>query len=260
MTDLLERMRGGLVVSVQAAPRSPLAAPEHLAAIARAVEAGGAVGIRTEGVAAVAAIADAVSVPVIGLVKRSVPGSDVYITPELEDAVAVAEAGADLVAVDATERLRPDGRTGADFVAAAVAELPERVLADVDTASAGRAAADAGATAVATSLSGYTGRSEKRATADAATTESAAAPTGFVAAPTGSAAEPAAGGPDVDLVAELSRGLHVPVLAEGRYATATDVDAAFAAGAFAVVVGTAITDPTALTRRLAAATPAGGDA
>jgi N-acylglucosamine-6-phosphate 2-epimerase len=156
--------------------------------------------------------------------------------------------------------LRPDGRTGADFVAAAVAELPERVLADVDTASAGRAAADAGATAVATSLSGYTGRSEKRATADAATTESAAAPTGFVAAPTGSAAEPAAGGPDVDLVAELSRELHVPVLAEGRYATEADVDAAFAAGAFAVVVGTAITDPTALTRRLAAATPAGGDA
>ena len=104
VNEALERMRGGLVVSVQAAPGSPLAAPEHLAAIARAVEAGGAVGIRTEGVETIRAIREAVGVPVIGLVKRRTPGTEVYITPELADALAVAEAGADLVAVDATER------------------------------------------------------------------------------------------------------------------------------------------------------------
>jgi N-acylglucosamine-6-phosphate 2-epimerase len=222
VTGALERMRGGLVVSVQAAPGSPLAAPEHLAAIARAVEAGGAVGIRAEGVATVRAIRDAVEVPVIGLVKRRGAGSDVYITPDLADAVAAAEAGADLVAVDATERARGDGASGAEFVAAADAELPGRILADVDVADAGRAAAEAGAAAVATTLSGYTDTS-------------AGAP-----------------GPDIPLVAELAAGLVIPVFAEGRYGSAADVRAAFEARAFAVVVGTAITDPAELTRRLAA--------
>jgi N-acylglucosamine-6-phosphate 2-epimerase len=223
VSDALERMRGGLVVSVQAAPGSPLAAPEHLAAVARAAEAGGAVAIRTEGLAAVAAIREALDVPVIGLVKRRVPDSDVYITPALEDALAVAETGAELVAVDATERLRADRTSGPEFVGALAAELPGRVLADVDDAGAGRAAAAAGAAAVATTLSGSSGP------------------------------------PAVALVAELAAALDVPVLAEGRYATPADVRAAFEAGAFAVVVGTAITDPTALTRALADATPGGAD-
>jgi N-acylglucosamine-6-phosphate 2-epimerase len=237
VTEALERMRGGLVVSVQAAADSPLAAPGHLAAIARAVEAGGAVGIRTEGVDATRAIRDAVAVPVIGLVKRHAPGSEVYITPELEDALAVADAGAELVAVDATERPRADGTSGPDFVAAVSAELPGRIVADVDQASAGHAAARAGAAAVATTLSGYTGLSGP---------------------PVSDGARPAEG-PDVSLVAELSRELDLPVLAEGRYATPDDVRAAFKAGAFAVVVGTAITDPGELTRRLASSTPAGAD-
>ncbi len=233
MNGALERMRGRLVVSVQAAPGSPLAAPEHLAAIARAVVAGGAAAIRTEGVAAVGAIREAVDVPVIGLVKRRAPGSDVYITPDLEDATGVAEAGAELVAVDATERSRADGAVGAEFVAVVGAELPGRILADVDDASAGRAAAEAGAAAVATTLSGYTGAG-------------------------GSAADGTAG-PDVPLVAALARELDVPVLAEGRYGSPDEIRAAFEAGAFAVVVGTAITDPGELTRRLAAATPGGLD-
>jgi len=225
---MLERMRGGLVVSVQAAPGSPLAAPEHLAAIARAVEAGGAVGIRTEGVDAIRAIRDAVDVPVIGLVKRLTPGTDVYITPEIADVAAVAEAGADLVAVDATERPRADGTGGPEFVAAASAELPGRIVADVDTESAGRAAAEAGAAAIATTLSGYT----------MADTPS---------------------GPDIPLVSQLSQTIVVPVFAEGRYSTQEEVWAALGAGAFAVVVGTAITNPEALTRRLATPPPLGAD-
>ena len=243
LSDALERMRGGLVVSVQAAPGSPLAAPEQLAAMARAVEAGGAVGIRAEGPAAVAAITAAVDVPVIGLVKRSVPGSEVYITPALEDALAVAEAGAELVAADATGRPRADGTAGAEFVAALAAELPGRVVADVDGAAAGRAAAEAGAAAVATTLSGHPGA-----------TYAAGARLPEQARRAGPVAEP-----DLRLVAELAGELDVPALAEGRYATPAQVRAAFEAGAFAVVVGTAITDPTALTSGLAAATPGGAD-
>jgi putative N-acetylmannosamine-6-phosphate epimerase len=113
-------------------------------------------------------------------------------------------------------------------VAAAGAELPGRVVADVDDVSAGRAAAEAGAAAVATTLSGYTGTEDPD-------------------------------GPDTTLVAELSQEIAIPLLAEGRYSTQEQVWAALGAGAFAVVVGTAITDPEALTRRLATAPPLGAD-
>ena len=216
-------MRGGLVVSVQAPPGSPLAGPEIMSAIARAAELGGAVGIRAEGTADVRAIKDAVGVPVIGLIKRDVPGSPVRITPSVEDALAVADAGADMVAVDATLRPRPGGLSARDFLAELAGALEPPLLADVDSLEAGVAARAAGADAVATTLSGYAG--------DAGPPEE----------------------PDLELVGRLAAELDCPVLAEGRYSTPTQVAAALDAGAFAVVVGTAITDPAALTRRLAAA-------
>jgi N-acylglucosamine-6-phosphate 2-epimerase len=215
----LDAMRGGLVVSVQASPGSPLASPETMSAIARAAELGGAAGIRAEGADDVRAIKSAVSVPVIGLVKRDVPDSPVRITPDLEDARAVVSAGADVVAVDATLRTRSGGMTSHDFVAALAGELERPVLGDVDSFEAAMAAHAAGADAVATTLSGYTG--------DA----------------------PAPEEPDLELVQRLAGELDCPVLAEGRYSTPDDVRAALEAGAFAVVVGTAITDPTVLTPR-----------
>jgi N-acylglucosamine-6-phosphate 2-epimerase len=218
----LEAMRGGLVVSVQAPPGSPLATPETMSAIARAAELGGAAGIRAEGPEDVRAIKRAVAVPVIGLLKRDVPGSPVRITPSLSDARVVAEAGADVVAVDATLRTRSNRMTTGDFLAALVDELELPVLADVDSLEAGVAARAAGADAVATTLSGYTGHGAMPDT------------------------------PDLELVARLVRELDCPVLAEGRYATPDHVRAALDAGAFAVVVGTAITDPVTLTRRFAA--------
>jgi N-acylglucosamine-6-phosphate 2-epimerase len=215
VNEALEALRGGLVVSVQAPTESPMAASSHLAAMARAAELGGAAGIRAQDIRAVK---EAVQLPVIGLRKRHVEGSEVYITPELEDARAVAAAGADIVAVDATLRPRPDGVD----LASLVSELPVPVLADVDSLEAGVAAREAGAAAVATTLAGYTG-----------------------------AAPP--DGPDLDLVAALAAALDRPVFAEGRIATPDQARAAFEAGAFAVVVGTAITDPVALTRGFAAA-------
>jgi N-acylglucosamine-6-phosphate 2-epimerase len=225
VSGVLEALRGGLVVSVQASPGTPLAPPAHIAAMARAAALGGAAGIRaTE----VAAVKQAVALPVIGLRKRRVEGSEVYITPSLEDARAVAAAGADMVAVDATLRPRPDGVD----LASLVAELPVPVLADVDCLEAGLAAREAGAAALATTLAGYT---------DAASVATAAG---------GSAS----GEPDLELVAALAAELDCPVIAEGRIATPEQARAAFDAGAFAVVVGTAITDPAALTRGFAAAT------
>jgi N-acylglucosamine-6-phosphate 2-epimerase len=217
----LEALRGGLVVSVQGFP--------EIAAMARAAEAGGAAGIRAQ---EVAAVKGAVDLPVIGLRKREVEGSEVYITPTVEDARAVAGAGADIIAVDATLRPRPGGLSAERFLAELVRELPHPILADVDSLEAGLAARDAGAAAVATTLAGYTG-----GTLTAASPDSGSAPAG----------------PDLDLVAALAAELDCPVFAEGRIATPDQAHAAFEAGAFAVVVGTAITDPVALTRGFAAA-------
>lgn len=223
MSDPLAAIAGGLVVSVQAPPGSPLRDPSHMAAIARAAELGGAAGIRAAGDDDVAAVKAAVGLPVIGLRKRSLDGSPVVITPEVADAEAVAAAGADMVAVDATARPRPGAASGAELVAA-LDGLGVPVLADVDTLEAGVAAREAGAAAVASTLSGYTGG-------------------------------PPPDEPDVELVAALAGELDCPVLAEGRIATPEYVRAAFDAGAHAVVVGTAITEPIALTRRLAEAAP-----
>ena len=214
------------MVSVQAPGDSPLAETSHMVAMARAAAAGGAAGIRAEG-PDVGAIREAVGLPLIGLRKRRVAGSDVYITPELEDARAVGDA--DIVAVDASLRPRPGGEDGPSFVAALARELALPVLADVDSYDAGVAARAAGAAAVATTLSGYTD------------------------------ADPPPSGPDIELVRRLAEALDCPVLAEGRYASPGDVRAAFAAGAHAVVVGAAITDPLALTRRFAAAVPGKAD-
>ena len=218
----------GLVVSVQAPAGSPLASPGHMAAIARAAEAGGAAAIRAEGAEDVAAIKQAVGLPVIGLRKRHVSGCEVYITPEAEDARALVAAGADAVALDATLRPRPGGVAAKDLIAALAGELGCPLLADVDSLEAGVAARAAGAHAVATTLAGYTG--------DGAVPQA----------------------PDLELVAGLAARLDCPVLAEGRYATPAAARAALDAGAWAVVVGTAITDPLALTRRFAAALERGG--
>jgi N-acylglucosamine-6-phosphate 2-epimerase len=148
----------------------------------------------------------------------------VYITPQLEDAHEVTAAGADVIAVDATSRARPGGVEPGEFIATLVRELERPVLADVASLEDGVLARRAGAAAVATTLSGYT--------------DGRAAPAD----------------PDLELVRRLAAKLDCPVLAEGRYRSPEAVGAAFDAGAFAVVVGAAITDPLALTSRFAAAT------
>ena len=221
----LELLRDALIVSCQAPPGSPLRAPAHMAAMAQAAMAGGARGIRAEGAADIEAITRAVGLPVIGLRKLTLAGTDVYITPTLPSAREVVAAGAAVLAVDATLRPRDDGAPPDAFIRRLNRELGVPVLADVDTLAAGVRARAAGAAAVATTLSGYTGPD----------------------------APPE--GPDIELVAALAARLDCPVVAEGRYATPEQVRAAFAAGAFAVVVGTAITNPVALTQRFAAGTP-----
>ncbi|MEJ3653691.1 putative N-acetylmannosamine-6-phosphate 2-epimerase [Actinomycetes bacterium KLBMP 9759] len=208
---------GSLVVSCQASRSSPLHGPESMARMARAAAAAGAAGIRANGPADVAAIRAAVDLPIIGINKLG-DRDGVFITPTVDAAAAVIEAGADLVAVDGTLRPRPDGGSFADLVAAVHDRFGVPVMADVDSLDAGLAARDAGADLVASTLSGYTGG-------------------------------PVPPGPDLELVTALVSKLDCPVVAEGRYSTPELFRAALDAGAHAVVVGGAITDPTLITAR-----------
>jgi putative N-acetylmannosamine-6-phosphate epimerase/N-acetylglucosamine kinase-like BadF-type ATPase len=212
--------RGAFVVSCQAREDNPLHGASFMAAMARAAAAGGAAAIRAEGVADIAAIRAAVDLPLIGLIKRWDADFPVYITPDLASARAAIDAGADIVAIDATDRPRR-GET-LEVLIPAIRALGARVLADVATEAEGLRAAALGADAVATTLSGYT---------DAA---------------------PAGPGPDLDLLSALLRRLDVPVLAEGRFTTPAEVAEALARGAHAVVVGTAITNPREIVRRFVA--------
>ena len=215
---------GTMVVSCQAGPGNPLDSPAAMALMARAAEAGGAGAIRANGPADIAAIRAVTSLPIIGLHKLGDPAG-VFITPTYEAAAGVVAAGADLVALDGTLRPRPDGQPLDRQIRRIHDELGVPVLADVDSLDAGLAARDAGADLVATTLSGYT-------------------------------AGPTPTGPDVELVRRLAARLDCPVVAEGRIRTTEDVRAVCDAGAYAVVVGHAITDPTDITARLVSAIPA----
>ncbi|MBZ6079153.1 N-acetylmannosamine-6-phosphate 2-epimerase [Microvirga puerhi] len=215
--DSLAALRGHLVVSCQAPVGSPMRGTSHMVAMAEAAIMGGAAGIRAQGCDDVQAIVR-LGRPVIGLIKRDEPGSPVYITPRVDDVEALASSGAQIVAADATGRARASGETTRQLVAA-THRAGALFMADVDHIDAALAAVEAGADLVGTTLSGYTGG-------------------------------PVPQEPDLGLVEELCRRLKVPVIAEGRYRTPEHVRAAFQVGAWSVVVGGAITDPLALTRRL----------
>ena len=216
--------KGALVVSCQAREDNPLHGPSFMAAMALAAAQGGAGAIRANGPRDIAAIRAAVELPVIGILKRFMEGVPVYITPSFADAEAVAAAGADIVAVDATARDR-GGETLADLIDAIRGRLGVPVFADVSTLDEGLAAEAAGAAYVATTLAGYTGH----------------------------AAVARDAGPDLDLLAALVAACRVPVVAEGRFDSPDLAARALALGAHAVVVGTMITNPREISRRFAAA-------
>jgi N-acylglucosamine-6-phosphate 2-epimerase len=219
ISPILAQMRGGLIVSCQALEDEPLHGAHIMAAMARAAVQGGAVGIRANSPADVAAICAAVEVPVIGLYKEVLPGFPVYITPTVLHAEAVAAAGAEIVAIDATNRRRPDGQDAAMFIRQVGEHTGRLVLADVATYEEGLAAWKAGAEAVSTTLSGYTDDSPRQT------------------------------GPDFDLIKRLAADLPIPVIAEGRISTPEQAAQALDLGAFAVVVGGAITRPQLITRQ-----------
>lgn len=222
LSDLL----GGLIVSCQAPDDSPLRRSDMMALMAEAAIAGGATGIRAQGVEDIRAIAAITDLPIIGL-KKAPPLTPerVYITPGFEDAAALVAAGAGVVALDGTPRQRPGGEDLRTIIARIHDELGVLVMADIDSVASAEYAVACGADVVGTTLAGYT--------TDTLHT--------------------AADSINLGLVAEVAAAVAVPVIAEGRIWTPDDAIAALAAGAAGLVVGTAITNPLSITRRFHAA-------
>jgi len=223
----LQALSGGLIASCQPVRGGVFDTPDAVARFALAALHGGAVGLRIESLADLRAVraalrVAALDVPVIGLIKRAVPGSDVFITPELSDVHALLEAGADIVAFDATDRPRP---VAVRDILAAIHAGGALAMADVATAAEGEAAHAAGAELVASTLSGYAPGS------------------------------PDQEGPDLELVGALA-GSGALVIAEGRIATRDQAAAARQRGAFAVTIGTAFSRPELIVASFAAAVTA----
>ncbi len=217
--QLQQQVHHQLIVSCQAPANSPLHDPSIIAAIAQATLQQGAAGLRIDSPEHIRAVRDRCpGTPLIGLWKQTFPNSDVYITPQLAHAQAVASAGADLIALDCTLRPRPDGTAMADLVRAVRQSLGKPVMADVDSLEAALAAVAAGADCVGTTLYGYTAATQHLS------------PPGF------------------ELLQQLVEALTVPVLCEGGIASPAMAQQAIALGAHAVVVGTAITGIDLLTQ------------
>jgi len=214
LRQLALKVSGGLIVSVQAPPGSPLRDPYVIAAMAEACLANGAVGVRLESPEHIAAVRQRCpSALIVGLWKRTFPHSDVYITPGWHEVQSVWAAGADVVALDATDRVRPDGDSLEILLQRIHQELSMPIMADVDSLITGLKAAELGCAWIGTTLYGYT-----------KTTDSFQPPAW-------------------ELLTQLQAELPADVLliCEGGISTSSDAVKAMEEGADAVVVGTAIT-------------------
>ena len=209
-----EQLDQGLIVSVQAPLGSPMRDPEVIAAMAEAALRNGAVGVRLESPEHIGAVRRRCpQALIIGLWKRTFPGSSVYITPGWREIQAVWSAGADVIALDATQRPRPQQQDLADLIQRCRTELRAPLMADVDSVANGVRAAELGCNWVGTTLFGYT-----EATADQRP-------------------------PGLQLLPDLRHQLNssIRLVCEGGIATPSAARAALDAGADNVVVGTAIT-------------------
>lgn len=219
MNDILLKLKGCMIVSCQSEGDDPFNAdPEYMALFARAVEMGGAKGIRTQGIEKLKAIKRAVSLPVIGLLKGKFADGTVKISGSYNEVEQLIAAGADIVAIDGTFRER-EGLSGPDFIH----EVKERygclVLADIATYEEAMACEKAGADCISTTLNGYTPDTIQDHDS----------------------------GPNFKVLADIVKDAKIPVFAEGRFNTPSEACHAMELGAYLVITGTAITRPRVVT-------------
>ena len=220
--ELFEQLKGKIIVSCQAVPGEPLYVEEKsiMYLMARAAKQAGTPAIRTSSIRDVIAIKEETGLPVIGLIKIKYEGFESYITPTMKEVDELAAAGSDVIAFDCTAQKRGDGKTIDEFIAEVRKKYPDAILmADISTYEEGINAWKLGVDMVGTTMSGYTAHSPKT------------------------------DGPDYELVKRLSAEVDIPVIGEGRVHSPEQAVEMLNAGAFAVVVGDAITRPLEIAQR-----------
>lgn len=219
---LFEKMKGKVIVSCQAVPGEPLYVEEKsiMYLMARAAKQAGTPMIRTSSIRDVVAIKEETGLPVIGLIKIQYPGFEKYITPTMKEVDELVAAGSDIIAFDCTEMKRGDGITNSEFISQVREKYPDQILmADISTYEEGVNAWKLGMDLVGTTMNGYTPYTTKT------------------------------DGPNYELVERLSAILDIPVIGEGRVHSPEQAVKMLEAGAFAVVVGGAITRPLEIAQR-----------
>ena len=217
---ILDTIRGGLIVSCQALENEPLHSSYIMQRMAVAAMYGGAVGIRANSVSDILEIRKEVKLPVIGIIKSLYDDSDVYITPSMKEVDELMTVRPEIIALDATKRMRPGKRSLEDFFAEVRAKYPEQIfMADCSTLEEGLNAAKIGFDILGTTLSGYTSYSK------------------------GSEL------PNMKLIQQLVESGEKPVIAEGGIWTPEQLKHILGTGVLAAVVGTAITRPMEITKR-----------
>ncbi|WP_033152307.1 N-acetylmannosamine-6-phosphate 2-epimerase [Pseudobutyrivibrio ruminis] len=219
-SQILNQINGGLVVSCQALDSEPLHSSFIMGRMAKAAVEGGAVGIRVNGPDDIAEIKKTTDVPIIGLWKQDYDNSEIYITPTLTEIDALAEAGVDIIATDATNRIRPGGITLDSFFKKVRAKYPDMLfMADCSTYEEGVKAEQLGFDIVSTTLAGYTKETAGREL------------------------------PDFDMLKKLVDSLSIPVICEGGIWELAQLQKAFELGCHCAVIGSAITRPQLITKR-----------
>ena len=223
---LFNQIEHGLIVSCQALEHEPLYTKEGgvMPLMAKAAAMSGAVGIRANTVRDITQIKQAVDLPVIGIIKKDYPGTPMYITVTMKEVDELVACGVDILAVQGTSALRPDGKTAAEFIREIKQKYPHQlVMADIATDEEAMACAEAGADFVGTTMRGYTPETEGINETDFA------------------------------FIARLAQNCPAKVIAEGHIHYPEQARRALEAGAFALVVGGAITRPAEITARFTAA-------
>ncbi|NLA83388.1 MAG: N-acetylmannosamine-6-phosphate 2-epimerase [Clostridiales bacterium] len=216
-----DKTRGGLIVSCQALPEEPLHSSYIMSRMAYAAMLGGASGIRANTVSDIKAIKETVNLPIIGIIKKDYPDSDVYITPTMDEVDELVKADVDVIAMDATSRRRPGGKTIAEIFPAIRRKYPDQLfMADCATYSDAVQAKELGFDIIGTTLCGYTPETRDISI------------------------------PDLNLIEKLCSTLDMPIIAEGGiWSPETLTEVMSIPGIFAAVVGSAITRPMEITKR-----------